>query len=58
MEIKVLPKKLGELEVGWWKLHDDLETKTDKSPLAEIFAKLYSEIFGGKRGIVIKGRNI
>ena len=39
------PKKLGEVEVGWWKLHDELEFEPNKIELVDLFAKLYSEIF-------------
>lgn len=42
------PQKAAKLEVGWWKLHDDLEHEEDKSPLAKNFAQLYAEIFGLK----------
>jgi hypothetical protein len=40
------PIEMAELEVGWWKLHDELEAVEDKVPLIEAFAKLYSEQFG------------
>lgn len=40
------PKEMAELEVGWWKLHDELEDNPDKTQLAEAFAKLYSTQFG------------
>lgn len=40
------PREVAELEVGWWRLHDDLEGSTDKSSLAEAFAKLYATQFG------------
>jgi len=39
------PKKTAELEVGWWKLHDQLEFEPNKLSLAENFSRLYSEIF-------------
>jgi len=40
------PKEMAKLEVGWWKLHDELEGNPDKSPLARAFAKLYATQFG------------
>lgn len=40
------PRKVAELEVGWWQLHDELEHNPDKSQLAEAFAKLYATQFG------------
>ena len=40
------PRKVAELEVGWWQLHDKLEHNPDKSQLAEAFAKLYPTQFG------------
>jgi hypothetical protein len=39
------PQKAAELEVGWWKTHDELEGNPDKSELAKNFAELYAEIF-------------
>jgi len=38
-------KKVAELEVAWWQLHDELEVNPDKSSLAELFTKLYAAIF-------------
>lgn len=38
-------EKAGELEVGWWKLHDELEFVEDKTPLAKYFSKLYANIY-------------
>ncbi|TSC59826.1 MAG: Isoprenyl transferase [Parcubacteria group bacterium Gr01-1014_107] len=40
------PRELAELEVGWWKIHDELEDSFDKSSLAETFAKLYATQYG------------
>ncbi|MBU0572213.1 hypothetical protein KKH23_00910 [Patescibacteria group bacterium] len=40
------PKEVAKLEVGWWKLHDELEENPDKTRLAETFAKLYATQFG------------
>jgi len=40
------PQQLAELEVGWWKLHDELENNPDKSQLAKAFAQLYSTQYG------------
>ena len=39
------PQKAAELEVGWWKLHDELEYVEDKTSLANAFSLLYSEVF-------------
>lgn len=41
-------KRAGSLEITWWRIHDDLEHKTDKTPLVEAFQGLYAEIFGLK----------
>ncbi len=38
-------EKAGELEVGWWKLHDELEFVEDKTPLAKHFSKLYANVY-------------
>lgn len=40
------PRQVAELEVGWWKLHDELEFNPDKTELAYSFARLYSTEFG------------
>jgi hypothetical protein len=40
------PKDAAELEIGWWKLHDQLEYVLDKTPLEQAFIKLYACIFG------------
>jgi len=40
------PKEMAKLEVGWWKLHDELGDNSDKTQLAEAFAKLYATQFG------------
>jgi hypothetical protein len=39
------PRKLAELEVGWWQLHDKLEFNPDKSQLARAFANLYASLY-------------
>lgn len=39
-------KKVAEMEVGWWQLHDKLEHTKDKTPLSQAFAELYGTIFG------------
>lgn len=39
-------RMMAELEIGWWKLHDDLEHEEDKTPLAQAFVSLFSEEFG------------
>jgi len=41
-------------EVGWWKLHDELEFVADKTPLAKAFASLYAAEFGQKLGDLMK----
>jgi hypothetical protein len=38
--------EMAELEIGWWKLHDELEFNTDKTELANAFSKLYATEFG------------
>lgn len=48
--LKFDPKKAGKMEVDWWILHDNLEFVKDKTPLANAFAKLYSEVFGIDEG--------
>lgn len=40
------PRQAGALEVTWWRIHDDLEHKPDKTPLVQAFARLYAEVFG------------
>ncbi|KKQ51924.1 hypothetical protein A2865_00765 [Candidatus Woesebacteria bacterium RIFCSPHIGHO2_01_FULL_39_17] len=45
-ELSFDPEEIAGLEVGWWKLHDDLENNPDKSKLGEAFAKLYAVQFG------------
>lgn len=40
------PREVANLEVGWWKLHDELEHNPDKTQLTEAFAKLYATEFG------------
>ncbi len=40
------PRKAGALEVTWWRIHDELEHETDKTPLVEAFGRLYAEVFG------------
>lgn len=51
--LKFDPRRIAELEVGWWKLHDDLENNPDKSQLASLFAKLYSGLYGVKESDLI-----
>lgn len=41
-------KRAGSLEITWWRIHDDLERKPDKTPLVKAFQALYAEIFGLK----------
>ena len=48
------PKRVAELEVGWWKLHDELEGNEDKSPLATAFVNLYSMQFGIPKDKLLK----
>ena len=43
--LKYDPVIVAKLEVGWWRLHDELEHNPDKSKLAKAFAKLYSVQF-------------
>lgn len=43
--LKYDPLTVAKLEVGWWRLHDELERNPDKSKLAKAFAKLYSVQF-------------
>lgn len=42
------PKEVGELEIKWWKIHDELEYNLDKTKLVIAFSKLYAEIFAIK----------
>lgn len=45
LKIPFLPRKLAELEVEWWRLHDELEHNSDKTLLAHAFTKLYAALF-------------
>jgi hypothetical protein len=47
-------KIAAELEVGWWKLHDELEHISDKQPLAEAFTKLYSCIYSKPKERIVE----
>ncbi|MDP9211866.1 MAG: hypothetical protein M3N59_01165 [bacterium] len=40
------PHRAGELEIAWWRKHDELEHEPDKSGLVDAFCKLYAEVFG------------
>ncbi len=40
------PRQAGELEVAWWRIHDELEHEADKGPLVDAFSRLYAEVFG------------
>lgn len=40
------PEEVATLEIGWWRLHDELEGNPDKAPLVVQFTKLYSQLFG------------
>ncbi|HEY8108952.1 MAG TPA: hypothetical protein VIF43_03005 [Patescibacteria group bacterium] len=40
------PQTAGELEVAWWRIHDELEHEPDKTRLVEAFSRLYAELFG------------
>jgi hypothetical protein len=37
--------KVADLEVSWWRIHDELEFNPDKSQLEQAFSNLYAEIF-------------
>ena len=39
------PQVVGDLEIDWIALHDELEFQPDKSALREIFMQLYAELF-------------
>ncbi|MBU1110838.1 di-trans,poly-cis-decaprenylcistransferase [Patescibacteria group bacterium] len=39
------PSRAAELEVDWWRVHDELEDSVDKEPLEQAFIELYGEIF-------------
>lgn len=39
------PRQVAELEVEWWKVHDELEGRVDKKPLEQAFQSLYGEIY-------------
>lgn len=56
--LKFDPRSIAELEVGWWRLHDDLENNPDKSQLALLFAKLYSGLYGIKESDLITAGNL
>lgn len=46
LKLTANPKELAEAEIHWWRKHDDLEFKDDKTELTEAFALLYSKLFG------------
>lgn len=52
--LKYDPLTVAKLEVGWWRLHDELEHNPDKSALAKAFAKLYASQFNIKIEKMIK----
>ena len=56
-ELSFDPEEIAGLEVGWWKLHDELENNPDKSRLAEAFAKLYATQFGKEVEDLLKAGN-
>lgn len=45
-DLKFSPKRAGQLEVTWWRIHDKLEHKTNKTSLINAFVQLYAEVFG------------
>lgn len=45
-------RQAGTLEVTWWRIHDDLEHKTDKTPLVDAFSRLYAEVFGVPQDVI------
>ncbi len=42
------PRLAAELEIGWWKLHDELEDEADKSPLIAQFEDLLAHLYEGE----------
>ena len=38
-------KEVAKLEIGWWRIHDELEHNLDKTRLARAFANLYAAEF-------------
>ena len=46
------PRQAGELEVAWWRIHDELEHEADKGPLVDAFSRLYAEVFGVSKDAV------
>lgn len=51
-DLRFSPRQAGALEVTWWRIHDDLEHKTDKTPLVDAFRRLYAEVFGVSPGAI------
>ncbi len=39
------PQAVGDLELAWWDIHDELEDNPDKSLLAQAFTRLYAQQF-------------
>jgi len=39
------PKTVAQLEVNWWRIHDELEGNIDKWRLEKTFGELYGEIY-------------
>lgn len=46
------PNTVARIEVGWWRLHDELEGQEDKLPLTESFMDLYSTIYGVEKKLL------
>ena len=46
------PRRAGALEVSWWRIHDNLEHKTDKTPLVDAFCGLYAEVLGVPEDVI------
>ncbi len=56
-DLKFDPKKIAELEIEWWKTHDELGKSKNIDDLAQVFTDLYSGIYGvGMEDLIRAGK--